>query len=218
MTNFFSFTGSYIVAGRENESQESQISLSKHRNPAVRRRLAENPCTSPEVLTVLATDENSEVRAALVWNSAVHVDVLERLCRDEDVNVRLSLTENHRLQEKLLVLLAEDDNPYVQHHAKRALELVALEAPSTDEFFCAQNGEESLLGELIVASGILNELLMHAFIEVAKEKKLPLGHVLIHNGGLSKSIVTQALRLQCSVCEGDKLFDDAVAELRLEWG
>jgi hypothetical protein len=217
MTNSFNFTGSYIIAGSENESQESLNSLSKHGNPAVRRRLAENPSTSHEILMMLSTDENSEVRAALAWNVAASVDVLERLCRDEDVNVRLALTENHNLQEELLVLLANDDNPYVQHHAKRALEVVALEAQLRSEFFCTQDGEEARLGELIVASGMLNELLMHAFIEVAREKKLPLGHVLIHKGGLSKSIVAQALRLQCYVRERSMSVDEAVAELRSHW-
>jgi len=58
---------------------------------------------------------------------------------------------------------------------------------------------------------------MHAFIEVAREKMLPLGHVLIHQGGLSKSIVAQALRLQCCVRESNMSVDEAVAELRSQW-
>ncbi|MFA7337700.1 MAG: hypothetical protein WC028_13010 [Candidatus Obscuribacterales bacterium] len=215
MSNSFNYTGSYIVAGSENESQESLSLLSKHGNPAVRRRLAENPCTPPEILEMLGTDEATEVRAALAWNIAVHFNVLERLCRDEDVNVRLALTENHNLPEELLVLLANDENPYVQHHAKRSLEVVAFEAQLTSESFCAQVGTEARLGELMVAAGMLNEQSMHAFVELAKEKKLPLGHVLILAGGLPRSIVARALGVQCRVREGSMSFDQAVAELRL---
>lgn len=52
---------------------------------------------------------------------------------------------------------------------------------------------------------------------MVKEKKLLLGHILIHNGGLSGSIAAQALLLQCSIREGSMLFDDAAAELRFGW-
>jgi hypothetical protein len=216
LTNSFRYTGSYILAGSENVSRESLHSLSTHGNPAVRRRLAENPCTPHEILMMLALDENTEVRAALAWNATAHADVLERLCLDEDVNVRLALTENHRLQKELLELLAKDDNPYVQHHARRSLEVVALEAQLKSESFCALEGDEAKLGELIVALGLLNEKSMRLFVETAKEKNLPLGHVLIRDGGLSKSIVGKALRMQCRVRENRITFDQAVAELRSE--
>ena len=214
MSNSFKYTGSYIVAGGANESKEALCSLSKHVNPAVRRRLAENPCTPQEILMLLATDESTEVRAALAWNVAAQVDVLERLCLDEDVNVRLALTENHKLQKELLELLANDDNPYVQHHAKRSLDVLALEEQLVSESFCAQHGEEARLGELIVAVGLLNEKSMCLFVETAKERNLPLGHVLIRDGDLSRAIVAKALRMQCLVRENRISFDQAVAELR----
>ncbi len=215
MSNSFKFTGSYIRAGDESESHQLLNDMAKHRNPAVRCRIAENPRTSPEVLAILATDAVTEVRAALAWNAAVHVDVLERLCHDEDVNVRLALTENQHLPEFLLELLAKDENPYVQHHAKRALEVVALEAQLESECFCSQDGSEARLGELMVAAAILDANSMNVLVETAKAKKLPLGHVLVLDGGLSKSVVAKALQLQCRVRASAMSFDQAVAELRI---
>ncbi|MBA4049565.1 MAG: hypothetical protein C0464_01005 [Cyanobacteria bacterium DS2.008] len=91
---------------------------------------------------LLALDENTEVRAGLAWNTKADADVLKRLCLDPDVNVRLALTENHRLQKGLLELLANDENPYVQHQARRSLEVVALEAQLENESFCSLDGDE----------------------------------------------------------------------------
>lgn len=214
MSDSSNYTGSYIIAGDDNVPQESLSSLSTHGNPAVRRRLAENPSTPHEILMLLALDENSEVRAGLAWNTNAHSDVLKRLCLDPDVNVRLALTENHRLQKELLELLANDENPYVQHHARRSLEVVAMEAQLRSESFCSLEGDEAKLGELIVTVGLLDEESMRLFIERARHKCLPLGHVLIRDGGLPKSIVAKALRLQCRVRESRISFEQAVAELR----
>lgn len=214
MTDSFNYTGSYIIAGSDSVPEESVSSLSKHVNPAVRRRLAENPSTPTEILMLLALDECTEVRAGLAWNTTAHADILKRLCLDPDVNVRLALTENHRLQKELLQLLANDENPYVQHQAKRSLEVVALEAQLTNESFCSLEGDEAKLGELIVTLGLLNEESMRLFIERAKDKGLPLGNVLIRDGGLPKSIVAKALRMQCRVRENRITFEQAIAELR----
>ncbi|MDX1987964.1 MAG: hypothetical protein SFV17_14850, partial [Candidatus Obscuribacter sp.] len=60
-------------------------------------------------------------------NAAVQMELLARLCKDEDVNVRLALTDNTSLPSELLELLAADENPYVQYHARRALELRSTE-------------------------------------------------------------------------------------------
>ncbi len=84
--------------------------------------------------------------------------------------MRLAMTENHKLQKELLELLTNDDNPYVQQHAKRALEVVRLEAELQNSSFYHRDGTEARLGELIIAAGILNEKLMHAFVDMAKKK------------------------------------------------
>ena len=57
----------------------------------------------------------------------MQMEILARLCRDEDVNVRLALTDNVDLPPELLEILAADENPYVQYHARRTLELRGTE-------------------------------------------------------------------------------------------
>ena len=50
MGSAFKLTGSYILAGNLIEPGEKLNALASHNNPAVRRRLAENPGTPAETL------------------------------------------------------------------------------------------------------------------------------------------------------------------------
>jgi len=212
----FNFTGSYINAGGKGHSKEAQLRLAVHPNPAVRRRLAENPETASEVLAKLADDPEPEVRAGLAWNKAVTNTVLERLCQDPDVDVRLALTENHQLPGSVLAVLAEDENPYVKRAAQGALEILELEAYLEAQRFCIEAGLDARLGQVLVAADKVDASALAGFLETAQTRSEPLGHVLIRDGGLSKHLVGKALMLQFSVRNGAVTLEQAVEQLKEE--
>jgi len=204
----------YIRAGSADEAPRALSSLARHANPAIRRRLAENPNTAQEILQLLAGDESAEVRAGLAWNPSVSEAVLERLCADEDVNVRLALTDNHCLPRAILMRLSADENPYVQHHAWRALEVAELESLLRVESFTVQHGLNAKLGDLMVAAGLVSAVAMRDYLDTARVRRLPLGHVLIRDGNMSKVGVAKALKLQSAVRHSQLTVDAAVAQLK----
>ena len=204
----------YIKAGNADEAPRALSSLARHKNPAIRRRLAENPNTAQEVLQLLSVDESAEVRGALAWNASVSEEVLERLCLDPDVNVRLALTDNHCLPRAILMRLSADENPYVQHHAWRALEVAELETLLRIESFTVQHGLNAKLGDLIVAASLASDSAMRGYLETARARRLPLGHVLIRDGNMSKAVVARALKLQSAVRHSQISLDEAVAQLK----
>jgi len=210
----FNYTGSYIKAGHENQTKETQRELATHANPAVRRRLAENPQTAIDVLEQLAIDADPEVRAGLAWNHSVSAELLENLCRDQDVNVRLALTENHRLPQSILAILADDENPFVQHAARSSREVLEMEMNLESQYFSHKPGEEAKLGDLLCSAGWLDRAALSTHLDTAQKAAIPLGHVLIRDGNFNKNVVGQALMLQYAVRTGIITSDQATAQMR----
>jgi hypothetical protein len=206
--------GAYIKAGCETESKEALHELANHPSAAVRRRLAENPRVSRDIMALLAKDNDAEVRSALAWNSSAPLEILEKLCEDPDVNVRLSLTENHCIHKAVLQRLTGDENPYVQYHAQRALEVVEMEEQLEQRQFSFREGSDAKLGELVVQAGLTSEEAMKIFLETAQNTGQSLGHVLIMDGGLSRVVVAEALMIQCAIRDGNTSQDEGVARLK----
>jgi hypothetical protein len=87
---------------------------------------AENLNTSPERLSVLATDENCNVRWWVAWNPNTPAKTLEQLSYDKKIGVCCAVARNLNTPVKLLELLAflyhEISNPNTPHYVKKYLE------------------------------------------------------------------------------------------------
>lgn len=69
------------------------------------------------------------------------------------------------------------------------------------------------LGELLLASGIVNIEQLDSALDEVRESITPLGAVLINRGIINREILDQALRAQAEVRDGTLLKSDAVARL-----
>lgn len=114
----------YIRAGQLETSVEELWMLAIDDIDNVRRRVAENCKSPPELLASLAEDENAEVRVAVAENPQTPAVLLQRLAVDGHADVRYSIAENPNMPEEILVLLCDDDNPYVSHRAQITLRMV----------------------------------------------------------------------------------------------
>jgi len=63
-------------------------------NYFVRRRVALNPKTLPEILEGLADDEHDAVRYEVAWNPHTLPETLESLANDDDWYVRCAVAQN----------------------------------------------------------------------------------------------------------------------------
>lgn len=115
----------YVKAGDTAASLSELSLLSKHADPRVRRRVAENVRTSEKLLTRLAIDEKADVRIAVGTNPVTPHAIKLLLCEDPDPTVRLGLAHDVQTPENILQALTEDDNAWVAAEARRTLEIVA---------------------------------------------------------------------------------------------
>ena len=82
-------------------------------------RVARNPNTSQETLTLLASDKDSFVRYCVAENSNTPPETLTFLASDGDCNVRLNAAHNPNTPPKTLTFLAKDGVPAVRFAAKQ---------------------------------------------------------------------------------------------------
>jgi uncharacterized protein (DUF2336 family) len=97
----------------------------KSPDPAVRRKVAENPAVSPEMLYLLATDPDPRVRRAVAAHKQTPAQVSPLLAQDQDVDVREVLLQR-------LVKLLPDLPPAQQGEVYLAT-VKALETLAHDE-------------------------------------------------------------------------------------
>lgn len=91
----------------------------------IRRRVAANPATPPEVLEWLAVDWHPPVRAALAENPRTSKEILSKLVKDKDREVRLAFAKELAFRpyeiKGLLEVLARDSEKDIREKAKEAL-------------------------------------------------------------------------------------------------
>lgn len=116
-----SISSEYIRVGRSEVSDDTLNGFVVYDDETVRRRIAENPKCSKEILERLSRDEARSVRTAVAANANTDARVLLSLASDRDPDLRYSMAENHNLPFQILDLLTHDENPYVQARALSTL-------------------------------------------------------------------------------------------------
>jgi hypothetical protein len=86
-------------------------------NVLERRRVAEHPETTVEILIKLSRDTEPDVRLAAAEHPNIPYLVLKQLVQDSCLNVRLGLAENSNLPVSILEILIKDENPYIRDKA-----------------------------------------------------------------------------------------------------
>jgi len=111
--------------------------LGRQGNASVQQRVAENRNTDSETLDLLAQHHSPDVRSAVAQNTNTPLSTALTLAADVSVDVRYAMAENPWTSIALLEILVEDENPYVQHRARRTRALLkAEEALSTKQGKC----------------------------------------------------------------------------------
>lgn len=88
----------------------------------MRRRIAENPGRSKEILQKDCPEMRlALVRTAVAANANTDTRVLLSLASDRDPDLRYSMAENHNLPFQIFRISTHDENPYVQARALSTL-------------------------------------------------------------------------------------------------
>ncbi|MBX9686070.1 MAG: HEAT repeat domain-containing protein [Candidatus Obscuribacterales bacterium] len=209
----------YIKAGNPDTPVEQLRALLDDQDAAVRRRLAENPRTPEDVLLKLADDADLDVRCAVAEHERAPRIVLENLVKDENVQVRYAVSGQYTLPVDLLeTLAANDENPYVRDHARRTLEGIFLEDALKAAGFVPHPGEKDKLGDLLRETGVLKAEQVDELLRLAKEREIPLGHVLVESRSVSRNVVVAALKAQVAVRDGTMSHQEALWNIKHVWG
>ena len=81
-------------------------------------KLAKDPNTPQETLTILATDDDWSVRCGVAQNPNTPQELLKILTTDDDWSVRYEVARNQNTSQETLKLLDTDENWYVRDSAK----------------------------------------------------------------------------------------------------
>lgn len=115
-----------MMASNPQTSPELLDFLSCVSDEAALVRIAENPNTSRETLSVLAFHNDAEVRCAVADNINTPDTCFKRLAMDESSDVRYRVAENPSAPLASLYAVLKDENPYVSQRAKRTLSRILL--------------------------------------------------------------------------------------------
>jgi hypothetical protein len=187
----------YLKAGDPLTHSDELLRLAAQEpEAAIRRRLAENPSTPLAVLSSLAVDEDVDVRIAVSGNPLTPQWLRSKLSHDDSPTVRVAVAEDPYTPLTILKRLADDENAYVQHQAKRTIDVVELEIALAEEDFLVEPGEHYKLGVLLVAAHLLTQNQVEELLRIAKDKGIPFGQAIARMKALPKQKITQALLLQ----------------------
>ncbi len=180
----------------------------------VRLRLAENEASPPDLLRKLAKDSHPEVRASVANNPSTTCNTLKSLSVDNHDDVRFAMASNPQLPLEILRNFSQDSNPYISDRIHKTIDSLSLELDLEQQGFVSVPGAHARLGELLVASGIIEEKEIYATIACAKSAKMPLGRALVQSGRINRGIVVHALRQQTLVRLGQLSLEKAVESIR----
>jgi tetratricopeptide (TPR) repeat protein len=102
------------LSGRLNLPADTLMRLAKNNSRRLRRQVASNPTTSPEVFALLANDESSLVRTSLAQNPSAPPDILTFLAKDPVRLVRHGVALNAATPVSVLVDLAKDSDRFLR--------------------------------------------------------------------------------------------------------
>lgn len=94
--------------------EEKIYILTTSTDPVVRKELAMNPDTPPNILKILAKDEDSQVREEVVYNPSTPKEVYETLINDPSTWVIEALISNGKTPYSVLEQLKVGDDAYLR--------------------------------------------------------------------------------------------------------
>ncbi len=96
------------------ESAETLVELATDEDWYIRRAVALNPHTPPDILVRLAGDEDADVRRGAAENPHTPLDTLAVLVSDNDHSVRKAVAHNERISREMLDGLANDKSAAIR--------------------------------------------------------------------------------------------------------
>lgn len=117
----------YLLAGNPLADPEDLSRLASDLRASVRLRVAENINTPDDALEQLAADEDIDIRIAVAENPICPDWLRTALSKDDSATVRYAIAEDYHTSFDILETLVEDENPYVQHAARRTVARVEFE-------------------------------------------------------------------------------------------
>ncbi|MGD9680623.1 MAG: hypothetical protein AB7W16_05500 [Candidatus Obscuribacterales bacterium] len=200
----------WIDARDPDTSVDRLRSLSRLDDIEVRRRVASNSHSPPDVLRLLATDVDGSVRANVGLNPASPQDLLSEVASDTSLDVMFSTAELFTLHEDVLRVLVGHTNPFVQAQARRGLAGLRLENMLKTLSVVRADRPSHRLGRILMASGLLRKGELERLLPAVDTWKLPLGQVLVRASILNAETVYQALCCQSKLQQGRRRMQDVV--------
>ncbi len=204
----------HLQAGNRRSTVYKLRELLKSGDTQTHLRLAENEASPPDVLRELSKVGDPEVRAGVANNSSTTHNTLKSLAIDTHDDVRFAMACNPHLPLEILHSLSEDCNPYVSDRAHKTVDILALELDLEKQNFRILPGSHARLGDLLVASGTIDNKEIEIVVESAKKANIPLGRALVESGRLDRSIIVHALKQQTLVRLGQISLDMAIKSVR----
>lgn len=94
--------------------EEKIYRIATSEDPVVRKELAINPATPPNILKILAQDVDEQVREEVVFNPSTPKEVYEMLANDSSTWVIEALIKNTRTPYNVLERLNVGNDPYLK--------------------------------------------------------------------------------------------------------
>jgi len=116
------FWQDYYLAGEITTPAGRLAALAEHRDPIIRKRVAENLQMPAYIQRLLVSDRDVDVRLALTTNPSTLVEIWEQLAEDESELVRLSLARNKNMPVPMLINLARDKQTNIARLAQQTIE------------------------------------------------------------------------------------------------
>ncbi len=134
-----------MTASKSAIENRSLLQLIPNASVDALERIAEDPYTHADILSVLASWENPQVRAAVIDNPLCPFNLLMMLREDESADVRYRLAECPHVPIEILELLkSEDDNCYVSFRAAKTIDRIRrMNAPTADIQFLMLEVQEA---------------------------------------------------------------------------
>jgi len=116
------FWQDYYLAGDTATPVGRLAALAKHKDPIIRKRVAENLHISSHVQRLLVNDKDIDVRLALTANPSTLIEIWNQLTEDESEVVRFSLARNKNMPVPMLINLARDKQTNIAGQAQQTIE------------------------------------------------------------------------------------------------
>lgn len=179
---------------------------------ALRTAVASSQQTPPEVLSRLASDPTQQVRLAIATNPATPGLILEQLASDCDVYTGCRAPELS-VSSDILVALMQNRNPYIRKQAKLSWDGREFEKLLENSGLILVAGSDYRLGELLVASQLVNQVNIDNGLRDSQLHRIPLARALLQSKHCSSTLLLAALKYQGLIRQGKMSAADGIRQL-----